>query len=448
MGRAVCTISFHAESATSEKNDSIAGEGSKPLPALAGVSVEGVHGLLGGEVGDVHLVAHGAGEGVGDAGDHLHVGGVLLAQLIVAELEVLAVAAAGEGAEVLLAAGFQGGVIRDHVGVDLVHVGGVGEVHHVRGEAAAGAHVDFQGHDVALLAHVGMIGGQTEELEVHEPVLDAEGLHRRAAGLAGVLRQLVDDVVDGVVAVVDHVHDGVGGHVAGLEDGVAVGVDDGVVAVDLGGDELLHDIGHMGFLGVDEIAQILIGLELVGAGCAHAVVGLDDDGVAHDVDELLALIEIVHDVVAGGLDAHGLVVGLHLGLVLDALHVRNLEAGGDVEVGAQHGVALQPVLVVALQPVDAAVLADEERHGAVHLVVVLHGADLVVLGQAGAQLGQQVVVGAVTHAQHAQAVVLQVLAELPVVGGEVGGDEDEVFHCMYHLCVNSEFGMRNSELNV
>ena len=46
------------------------------------------------------------------------------------------------------------------------------------------------------------------------------------------------------------------------------------------------------------------------------------------------------------------------------------------------------------------------------------------------QLGQQGMIGLIAHAQHAQAVVLQVLAELPVVGGEVGGDEYEILHCL------------------
>ena len=119
---------------------------------------------------------------------------------------------------------------------------------------------------------------------------------------------------------------------------------------------------------------------------------------------------------------------LHLGLVLDAGHIGGLEAGGDVEVGAQLGVPLQPVLIVGLQPVNAAVLEGEEGHSAVDLVIVLQAAHLVIFGQAVLQLAAQLVIGLVADAQHVQTVFLQLMAELPVICGEVGGNEDQIFH--------------------
>ena len=166
----------------------------------------------------------------------------------------------------------------------------------------------------------------------------------------------------------------------------------------------------------------------MGVGCAHTVIGLYHHRVAHLVDELLAALEVIHHVVASGGDASLLVVLLHLALVLDAGHIGGLEAGGDVEIGAQGCVPLQPVFVVGLQPVDAAVLEGEERHGAVDLVVVFQTAHLVVFVQAVLQLGLQLVVGLVADAQHVHAVVLQLTAELPVVGGEVGGDKNKILH--------------------
>ena len=177
-----------------------------------------------------------------------------------------------------------------------------------------------------------------------------------------------------------------------------------------------------------EGAQLLVIGELVGVGRTDAVVRLDDDRVAHLVDELPASLEIVHHVVAGGGDASLLVVFLHLALVLDAGHIRGLEAAGDMEIGAQGGIPFQPVFIVGLQPVDAAILEGEKGHGAVHLVVVFQTVHLVVLVQACLQLRLQFLVGLVADAQHVQAVVLQLPAELPVVRGEVGGDKNKVLH--------------------
>ena len=345
--------------------------------------------------------------------------------------EVLAVAAARKGAVEVLADGHIGAAEGDHVGPDFIHVGGAGKVDHIRGEAAAGAHVDFQRHDLALLAHAGLIFGHAEELEVDEAALDAKALDGGTACGAGILGQVLDDVVDGVIVVIDDIHDGHGADVAGLKDGVAVGVDDGVIAVHLGADELLHDVLHIRVMGglVDQkLLQLGIAGKAMGVRGSHAVVGLDHHRVAHLVHKGLAARVVVHHVVAGGGDAGLLVILLHLALVLDAGHIRGLEAAGDVEIGAQGGIALQPVLVVGLQPVDAAILEGKEGHGAVDLVVVFQTAHLVVLVQAVLQLRLQLIVGLVADAQHIHAVVFQLTAELPVVGGEVRRNKNKILH--------------------
>ena len=347
--------------------------------------------------------------------------------------KVLAIAAACKGAVVVLAHRHIRAAEGDHIRPDLVHVGGAGKVDHIRGKAAAGAHVDFQSHDLALFAHAGLILGHAEELKVDKAALHPKALDGGTAGGAGVLGQVLDDVVDGVVVVVDDIHDGHGADVAGLKDGVAVGIDDGIVAVHLGPDELLHDVLHirvMGRLLHEELFQVLVAGQLVGIGCAHAVIRLYHHRVAHLVDELPAALVIVHHVVACGGDAGLLVILLHLALVLDAGHILGLEARLDVEVRAQGRIPLQPVLVVGFQPIDAAILEGEERHRPVDLVIILQTADLIVFVQAVFQLRLQLIIGLVTDAQHVHAVVFQLPAELPVVGGKIGGDKDKVLHSL------------------
>ena len=361
--------------------------------------------------------------------------------------KVLAIAAARKGAVIVLTHGHIGAAKGDHVGPDLIDVGGAGKVDHVRGKAAAGAHVDFQRHDLALFPHAGLVFGHPEELKVDKAALDAKTLDNGTASGAGVLGQVLDDVVDGVVVVVHDVHDGHRADIAGLKNGVAAAVDNGVVAVDLGTDEFLHDVGNIGVilrLVSQELFQLLIAGELVGIGGPHAVVRLDHNGIAHFLDELFAARKIVYHVVAGGGNARFLVVFFHFALVLDAGHILRLEAGGDVEIGTQGSVPLQPVLVVGFQPVDAAMLEREERHGTVDLIIIFEVADFVVLVQAFFQLRLQLIIGLVADAQHVHAVVFQLPAELPVVGREVGRNKDKILHGVYDSSFLYKDGLRRA----
>ena len=62
------------------------------------------------------------------------------------------------------------------------------------------------------------------------------------------------------------------------------GVDDGIVAVHLGADELLHDVSHIRVLLLlvsQKFFQFLVGGKAVGIRSAHAVVRLDHHRVAH-----------------------------------------------------------------------------------------------------------------------------------------------------------------------
>ena len=99
-----------------------------------------------------------------------------------------------------------------------------------------------------------------------------------------------------------------------------------------------------------------------------------------------------------------------------------------MEVGAQGSVPFQPVFIVGLQPVDAAMLEGEEGHSAVDLIVIFQTAHLVVFVQAVLQLRLQLIIGLVADAQHIHAIVLQLPAELPVVGGEVRRDKNKILH--------------------
>ena len=103
------------------------------------------------------------------------------------------------------------------------------------------------------------------------------------------------------------------------------------------------------------------------------------------------------------------------------------KAAFDMEIRAQAGVALQPVFVVALQPVDAPVAKDEEGHRAVYLVIVFQTGYLVILVEAVLELGRKLVIGLIADTQHVEPVVFQLPAELPVVGWKLGERNTKFF---------------------
>ena len=91
-------------------------------------------------------------------------------------------------------------------------------------------------------------------------------------------------------------------------------------------------------------------------------------------------------------------------------------------------VLLEPVLIVGFKKIDASVFEGKERHGAVNLIVIFQGGDLVVFRQAAFEPEVQFVIGLIAYAEHVHTVTAQLVAELPVINGEVGGNEYNVFH--------------------
>ena len=262
-----------------------------------------------------------------------------------------------------------------------------------------------------------------------EPALDAEGLHGPQTGRANVVRQILDQIIDGVAVVVDNIHNGPGGNIAGLKQRLSFGIHNGVVGLHIAPDKLFHDV-HGIILVLHKEGQLLVGLELVGVVGAYAVVGLDHNGIAHGVCKIQSVIHPLDQVIPGGGETCLGVVFLHGGLILDFAHIAVLGTGGDVEFGAQPGIPHEPVFVVGFQPVNLAVFEGEEGHGLKDLVVIFQTGYLVVFMETVPQLLQQVFVGAVADAQHPHAILLQFGAELPVGHGEIGGDKNKVLHKM------------------
>ena len=211
-------------------------------------------------------------------------------------------------------------------------------------------------------------------------------------------------------------------------------------------DIFLHDIERF-ILGGEEIIQFIIAFELIGMGRAHAVIRLDDDRIAHLGDEVLAAGVIAHQMPARRFNTRLGVIRLHRGLKLHRLHICRLEAGFDIECGAQRGVALQPILIIAFQPINFSVLIGQKSDGAEDLIVVFQRRNLIILVQRAAQFRHELVIRAIADAQNIHAVLFQRGAEFPVIRREIRGDKDEIFHgdapLRFRICGGRPEGFQN-----
>ena len=177
------------------------------------------------------------------------------------------------------------------------------------------------------------------------------------------------------------------------------------------GDKFFHDVLLVSF-GLPEAVQLCVVGQFPGVRRTNAVIRLDDNGIADLGDKGQAAVQRVHQMIAGSLDTGGSVAGLHLGFILDHLHISRFEAGGDVEVRPQLGLQLQPIFILAVNKVDLAVFEGEECHGSEHTVIVLQRGDIVVFRQRIAAVVADTVIGAIANAQHVDTQMLQTVTEI------------------------------------
>ena len=383
--------------------------------------------LLGVHVDDIHLVAQIQREHIGDAVAHPHGTAVFLHDFLMTVFVGVAVPAPGVNAEIMGAVQVLVAhlVVADHIRPDLVAVHAVGVVDQVRGIAARGAHVDFQGHIIALFAQSLLAGVQAEKLAVEKAAFGAEGLDGAESHIPQRFGHIFLGPVGQILHRVHNVNHRDGEDVGGVEQRHAVAVCHAVKADDGAVNEFLHDVLHRRQIGVKRF-QLRIVFELVGGLCAAAVVRLHNDGVAHFLHKGFGAGQIADHVMPRHGHTGRNVAFLHFALELDAVNKIILGAGVDVEVGAQGRILLQPVFVVAFQPVDLAVPHGKVPHGADHGIVVAHVVHPVILGQAGFELVGDLVIGRIPDAQHIHAVALEAVTEIPVSFGELGGHKNKV----------------------
>ena len=112
---------------------------------------------------------------------------------------------------------------------------------------------------------------------------------------------------------------------------------------------------------VQEVAQSPFALYLVRATGTHTYIGFRKERIASLVGKLQDVVQSIGSLyLSRRADTSGSIILLHLRFLLDGVYLVRLDTGVNVKVGSQSGILLQPVLIIGLQEVDAAVLEDKE----------------------------------------------------------------------------------------
>ena len=166
--------------------------------------------------------------------------------------------------------------------------------------------------------------------------------------------------------------------------------------------------------------------ELIGSCSANAHIRLDDDRVSDLFDKRFHVFKRVDHDVPSDRNA-GLAVELfHVALALEAFHLIRLQAGRNVEIGAQAGILLEPVFIVGLEPVDLAVAERKVRDTAVDRIVVFQRIDFIVFSQRRFQVRMEIIKRRVADAEHVDSVLLQPNDKKAEDRREIGGNENKI----------------------
>ena len=142
--------------------------------------IESMKSFLIREDRNIHLIAHRIRQRIRHANLHSHMFCVLSDKIIAAHCINTFIPTANKDTVLMLTAFLQRTVIGNHIGINLIDIGAVCIIHHVRSKSPAGPHVDLKGNNLSLFPDV-LIFGQTEEFEMDEPIMNAEGFCRSAA---------------------------------------------------------------------------------------------------------------------------------------------------------------------------------------------------------------------------------------------------------------------------
>ena len=117
---------------------------------------------------------------------------------------------------------------------------------------------------------------------------------------------------------------------------------------------------------------------------------------------------------------------LHAGFAFPLSDLIRGNARGNMEIGSQPCVLLQPVFIVGFQPVNLSILKGKERHCPEDLIIILQGGNTIILRQTGSERWVERVILLIPDPQHPHAQLIQTVAELPVCLGKVWRNKNKI----------------------
>ena len=316
-------------------------------------------------------------------------------------------------------------VRRHHIRPNLVHIGGMGVIHHIHRPAPRRPHIDLHPDELALLADALLVVVQAEKLHVHEAAPNLKGPYGGAPRLSQIIGHLRRDVIGKILLLVDNFQNGRRPHRHRLKQRLALGIDNRVVRINIPAQKLLRDIRH-GILFPEEPLQFRRRLDAVRILRAHADIRLHDNRIADLPRERLRLPHRGNHRVPRRGDMRAQIIRLHRRLVAEPLHLRRLQPRRHIKIRAQERVLLQKQLIVRLDPIDFPVLIGKVRHRPKLLVVIRKRLNKVIIGQRISHILIEGLQRTVPNTQHRDPFLLQPIAKQPIIRRIIGRNKNKI----------------------
>ena len=219
---------------------------------------------------------------------------------------------------------------------------------------------------------------------MNETTFYIKGLYGSPASLTGILWQILENIENTVVLVINNIHNAHRGYIASFKNRIALGINNGIIAVYLCPDKFLHNV--LGGIVIlvplfKEETQLLIITDFEGIGSTYTIIWLDYYRVMYQIYKSLGIIPFLNQMPSGCSDASLGIIFFHFGFVFDARNILIVEAGSNLKITAEMSIPLQPILIVGFQPVNFAVFVLEKGYSPSYLVIIFQRGNLVVFIQ-------------------------------------------------------------------
>ena len=225
-----------------------------------------------------------------------------------------------------------------------------------------------------------------------------------------------------------NIHDGHRCDVTRLKHRLTVGVNDRIVGIYFTVYILFHDINRIWPFQIKKLLHLLFVFDFEGMRSPHTIVRFGNYRIIDLLRKCQTVLQRIHHMITRGRDSRLCIVFLHLRFELNARDIFFLKTAGDVKICTKLRIALQPVFIVGLQPVDSSVFVSQKCYRPVDFLAVFQITYLVILIETVLQFVGQFIVWLIADAENIQTILLQFSAKLPVICWKIWRNKNKVFH--------------------